>query len=66
MGRLLRSTFRQALLYRALGLAPPAWHHCPLVLDDSGQRLAKRHPGLTLRELKLKYPDPAELRIGPP
>ncbi len=46
---LLRSTARQLLLYRALGFAPPAFYHCPLVTDDRGVRLAKRHDALSLR-----------------
>jgi glutamyl-tRNA synthetase len=40
---LLPSAARQALLYRALGLAPPRWWHLPLVLGADGRRLAKRH-----------------------
>lgn len=39
---LLGSTFRQLLLYRALGRQAPAFFHCPLVLDENGRRLAKR------------------------
>ncbi len=39
---LLKSTARQLLLYRALGLAPPRWYHCELLVDSKGQRLAKR------------------------
>ena len=49
---LLRSTARQILLYRALGLEPPAWYHCPLMNDERGQRLAKRHDALSLRALR--------------
>ena len=56
---LIQSTFRQILLYRALGLAEPSWHHCPLILDDAGNRLAKRHPALTLRALREAGADPA-------
>jgi glutamyl-tRNA synthetase len=56
---LLRSTARQILLYRVLGLTPPAWYHCPLMNDASGQRLAKRHDALSLRALRQqgKLPD---------
>jgi glutamyl-tRNA synthetase len=50
---LLKSTARQILLCRALGLTEPAWHHCPLVLDENGQRLAKRSEALSLRALRL-------------
>lgn len=49
---LLKSTARQILLYRALGLAPPRWFHCRLVLDQHGRRLAKRHDALSLRALR--------------
>ena len=42
---LLKSTARQILLYRALGLDPPRWFHCRLVVDHHGRRLAKRHEG---------------------
>jgi len=49
---LITSTFRQLLLYRALGWDPPEYYHCPLVLDESGRRLAKRDAGTTLRGLR--------------
>ncbi len=41
---LVRSTPRQLLLYRLLGLPPlPQYTHLPLVLGPDGRRLAKRH-----------------------
>jgi glutamyl-tRNA synthetase len=49
---LLKSTARQILLYRALGLKPPRWFHCRLILDHNGRRLAKRHDALSLRALR--------------
>ncbi len=49
---LLKSTARQLLLYRALGIEPPRWFHCRLVLDQHGRRLAKRHDALSLRTLR--------------
>ncbi len=49
---LLKSTARQLLLIRALGLATPAYYHCDLVRDDSGTRLAKRHDALSIRHLR--------------
>jgi len=59
---LLVSTARQLLLYRALKLTPPGFFHCPLVLDEKGQRLAKRHDALSLRALREQGKSPAELR----
>jgi len=50
---LLRSTFRQLLLYRALGATPPEYYHCELVRDEHGNRLAKRHASAPLRNLRL-------------
>jgi glutamyl/glutaminyl-tRNA synthetase len=49
---LLKSTARQILLLRALGVATPHWYHCDLVADHNGQRLAKRHDALALRTLR--------------
>ena len=59
---LLVSTFRQLLLYRALGLLPPKFFHAPLLLDESGKRLAKRHGSLSLRTLRECGIRPEELR----
>ncbi|MEW6156137.1 MAG: tRNA glutamyl-Q(34) synthetase GluQRS [Verrucomicrobiota bacterium] len=59
---LLISTARQILLYRALGLRLPAFYHCPLMTDEQGVRLAKRHDSLSLRELRSKQFMPEPLR----
>ena len=59
---LLRSTARQILIQRALGLPQPAYCHCRLVTDERGERLAKRHDALSLRALRHSGADPAELR----
>ncbi|HNC23292.1 MAG TPA: tRNA glutamyl-Q(34) synthetase GluQRS [Opitutaceae bacterium] len=58
---LIRSTFRQLLVYRALGLTPPAFYHCPLMTDETGQRLAKRHDALSLRALRERGVKPEEI-----
>ena len=58
---LLKSTGRQILLAQALGLSSPAWYHCDLMLDQQGQRLAKRHYALSLRSLREQGKQPAEL-----
>ena len=59
---LLLSTFRQLLLYRALGLRLPEFYHTELITDESGQRLAKRHDSLSLRVLRSAGASPKELR----
>ena len=48
---LLLSTARQILLYKALGWEIPDFYHCELLTDENGQRLAKRHKSLSLREI---------------
>jgi len=58
---LLTSTCRQLLLYRALGEAPPAFYHCPLVVDAQGRRLAKRDAALTLRTLRAQGLSPGQV-----
>ncbi len=58
---LLASTARQLLLYRALGVASPAFYHCPLILDTDGKRLAKRAGSLGLRELRSRGVRPEDL-----
>jgi glutamyl/glutaminyl-tRNA synthetase len=49
---LIKSTFRQLLLFEALGEAPPRYYHAPLMFDEQGERLAKRHDALSLRTLR--------------
>jgi glutamyl-tRNA synthetase len=49
---LLKSTARQILLNRALGLDSPIWYHCRLVVDHNRRRLAKRHDSLSLRSMR--------------
>jgi glutamyl-tRNA synthetase len=61
---LIKSTFRQLLLFRALGHPPPAYYHCPLMNDNRGQRLAKRHDALSLRALRAQGRSPREILAG--
>ena len=61
---LLRSAARQILLQRALKVPQLSYYHCPLVTDDSGVRLAKRHDAFSLRALRAGGADPAKLRAG--
>jgi glutamyl-tRNA synthetase len=55
---LLESTPRQRLLQQALGLPAVRYFHVPLVVDEAGRRLAKRHDDLSLAELRAGGTDP--------
>ena len=55
---LLASTPRQLLLYRLLGLRPPAFYHFPLLLGSDGQRLSKRNADAGLDTLGQRYTAP--------
>jgi glutamyl/glutaminyl-tRNA synthetase len=59
---LLKSTARQILLQRALGLPTPDYFHCDLMRDPSGIRLAKRHDALSLRTLSASGLTPEQIR----
>ena len=48
---LLSSAPRQAYLASLLGIEPPEYIHVPLVLNASGERLAKRDGAVTMREM---------------
>jgi len=61
---LLKSTARQILLYRALGLPIPDFYHCDLVRDDAGVRLAKRHDSLSISKLREMGWTREDLRAG--
>jgi glutamyl/glutaminyl-tRNA synthetase len=61
---LLISTARQVLLYRTLGLPSPQFYHCPLITDEAGVRLAKRHDALSLRKLRETGTSAETLRRG--
>ena len=50
------------LLQLLLGLPAPIWTHHRLILDDGGQRLAKRRSGQTLRDLRAGGATPADIR----
>ncbi len=59
---LLTSTCRQLLLYHALSLDAPAFHHCALMTDVNGIRLAKRDNATSLRGLHASGATPQQLR----
>ena len=49
---ILVSTPRQVYLHSLFGAPPPRYAHVPLVVDEFGERLAKRHASLTLGRLR--------------
>lgn len=59
---LIKSTFRQLLLLRALEEPTPRYYHTPLLRDAQGERLAKRHDALALRTLRANGVTAAQLR----
>ena len=59
---LLRSTARQLLLQRALGLPPVTYFHTALLRDEAGVRLAKRHDALAIRTLRKRGLSPDDVR----
>lgn len=60
---LLSSTARQCLLAERLGGQLPPTLHIPLLVDTSGARLAKRAPGMVLRDHRRRG-TPSEVVIG--
>ncbi len=58
---LLDTTPRQLFLHEVLGLEPPTYAHVPLVLDATGERLAKRHGAVTLTEQQSRGRTAAEV-----
>jgi glutamyl/glutaminyl-tRNA synthetase len=42
----------QAVLWRALGAAPPAWLHAPLILGGDGKKLSKSHHAAAVGDLR--------------
>jgi glutamyl/glutaminyl-tRNA synthetase len=59
---LLKSTARQMLVQRALGLPTLDYFHTRLLMDADGVRLAKRHDVLALRTLRARGLGPADVR----
>ena len=58
---MLDSTPRQLQLFEALALPAPAYAHVPLVLDEDGKRLAKRHGALTVAHFRERGVAPEKL-----
>jgi glutamyl-tRNA synthetase len=49
------------LIFRALGLESPAYYHCSLIRDSTGQRMAKRHDSLSIRRLRESRKSPQQV-----
>ncbi|WP_203413651.1 glutamate--tRNA ligase [Entomobacter blattae] len=48
----LTNTFRQLVIYRAMGWAPPAFAHLPLIHGPDGAKLSKRHGAQSVVEFR--------------
>ncbi len=48
----LSNTPRQALVFKALGAAPPTYAHLPLLHGPDGKKLSKRHGAASVQELR--------------
>ncbi|MDC7677664.1 tRNA glutamyl-Q(34) synthetase GluQRS [Asticcacaulis machinosus] len=59
---LLEATHTQVLLQALLGLPTPQYHHHALLLDDTGQRLAKRKGSKSIRDLRSGGMSPADIK----
>ncbi len=55
---LFAATDVHRLLQALLGLPTPAYHHHPLIMDETGRRLAKRDQSLTIQALRERGMDP--------
>ncbi len=58
---LLHTTHIHVLLQALLGLATPIYLHHKLLLDEDGNRFAKRNKSMTLQSLRQKGVDPCSL-----
>jgi len=58
---LIPSTARQILILRALGAAPPAYAHVPLVVGVDGKRLAKRFGDAQIATLRARGVPPERI-----
>ena len=59
---LFHATHIHVVLQRLLGLATPVYHHHGLMLDEHGQRFAKRNKSVTLESLRESGTNPDDLK----
>ncbi len=50
----IANTFKQVLIYQALGLTPPKFAHIPLILGKDKAKISKRHGAVSVMEYKEK------------
>lgn len=48
----IANTFKQVLIYQALGLTPPRFAHIPLILAKDRTKMSKRHGAVSIMEYK--------------
>ena len=48
----ISNTYRQLLIYEALGLAPPQFAHLSTILGEDGAKLSKRHGATSIDEFR--------------
>lgn len=48
----LNNTFRQNIIYYAMGWKPPIYAHLPLILGPDGAKMSKRHGAASVEEYK--------------
>jgi glutamyl-tRNA synthetase len=48
----LTNTFRQRMVYDAMGWAPPAFAHIPLIHGEDGAKLSKRHGAVSVLDFR--------------
>ncbi len=58
---ILTSTPRQLYLFQLLHYQAPQYAHIPLLLNENGERLAKRHASLSLKAIRENNPNPENL-----
>lgn len=58
---LLPSTHVHRILQKLLGLPEPVYLHHPLMLDENGKRLAKRHDALSIEAMRLSGLTPEDI-----
>lgn len=58
---ILTSTPRQLYLFKLLNYPAPRYAHIPLLLNENGERLAKRHASLSLQAIRENNPSPERI-----